>query len=84
MSESTRDGFVTIFNPATGDPWECPEAAVDFWTGEKGWTKEPKSEKALSSMNRDELVAAAAARGIEVPADATKADILAAINAQEG
>lgn len=36
------DGFVTLYNPATDDPWECPEDAVEYWTGEKKWRKTPK------------------------------------------
>lgn len=84
MSETvTEGGFVTLYNPATGDPWPCPEPAVPDWEA-KGWTRSPASEKSLSSMNKDELIAAAELRGITVEDGATKADILAAIESQEG
>lgn len=84
MTETVPEGgFVTLHNPHTGDPWECPAPAVEAWEA-KGWTRAPASEKSLSSMNKDELLAAAAARGVTVEEGATKADILAAIQAQEG
>lgn len=28
--------FVWLANPATGDRWQCPEAAADAWRA-KGW-----------------------------------------------
>ena len=44
--------------------------------------EEVKAVKADASMKKDELLAIAAEMGIEVPAKATKADILAAIEAK--
>lgn len=43
------EGFVVIFNPATGDPWPCPEAAVDYWTKDKGWRKTAPTPKAAEA-----------------------------------
>jgi hypothetical protein len=36
-------GFVTIYNPVNGLPWECPdtEDSLAYYTGEKGFTKKP-------------------------------------------
>ena len=38
--------FVTIYSPANGLPWECPntEEALAYWTGEKGFTKKPNKQ----------------------------------------
>jgi hypothetical protein len=42
MSEPTPEGFVTLYNPESGDPWNSPAEAVDDWTA-KGWRKtDPK------------------------------------------
>jgi hypothetical protein len=88
MSETvTEPGFTTLYNPATGDPWPCPDPAVANWEA-KGWTRAPASEKPLSSMSKPELEEAAAKRGVAVDAGATKAEIADAItahdNGQEG
>jgi hypothetical protein len=45
MSETAREGFVVLYNPATGDPWECPEDAVDIWA-DKGWRKTAPTKNA--------------------------------------
>ena len=50
MADSdAREGFVVIYNPETGDPWECPQDAVDYWTGEKGWRKTAPTRKAAEA-----------------------------------
>jgi hypothetical protein len=34
---------VTLWNPVTGLPWDCPAGAVDYWVNERGFSKsEPR------------------------------------------
>lgn len=35
-----RRNFTTLYNPANGLPWDCPNGAVDTFLA-KGWTKNP-------------------------------------------
>jgi hypothetical protein len=49
MSENDApEGFVTLFNPATGDPWNCPEGAVDGWL-DLGWKKTAPNKEAAKA-----------------------------------
>ena len=43
------DGFTVIFNPSSGDPWNCPTDALDYWTGEKGWRKTAPNKQAAAA-----------------------------------
>ena len=36
--------FVTLLNPATGDPWQCPARSVDHFK-DKGWKVAPKAQQ---------------------------------------
>jgi hypothetical protein len=31
-----QDGFTVLHNPTSGDPWNCPDDAVEVWTA-NGW-----------------------------------------------
>ena len=49
MSQYAPEGtFVTLFNPATGDPWQCPTDAVEHYV-EKGWSKTAPTKKAAEA-----------------------------------
>lgn len=69
---------VRLRHPETGGEWDCPAAAVDGWK-ELGW-----QEESLQSKTKAQLSEIAAERGVIVDATATKADMVAALESQEG
>ena len=69
---------VRLRHPETGGEWDCPAAAVDGWK-ELGWV-----EETLQSKTKAELQGIAAERGVNVDTSTSKADIIAAIEGNEG
>ena len=69
---------VRLRHPETGGEWDCPAAAVD------GWKELGGQEDALQSKTQAALQGSAAERGVTVDAATSKADIIAAIEGNEG
>lgn len=69
---------VRLRHPETGGEWDCPAAAVDGWK-ELGW-----QEASLDSKTKAELQQIAADRGVAVSSSSSKADLVSAIESQEG
>ena len=50
MPDNAPDtGFTVIFNPATGDPWACPNDAVDGWVNDLGWKRTAPNKEAAKA-----------------------------------
>lgn len=72
---------VTLYHSETGQPWECPTKAVDYWV-EHGYSTEPVAPSGASRMTKDELLAEAARRDIPVPEGATNPQIIDALTGE--
>lgn len=55
--------FVTIYNPANGLPWRCPETALDLWLS-KGFTKNPNKNSSADAKAEGKSLEAAPAPAV--------------------
>ena len=67
-------------NPADSDQADTGEPGSDSNDGQAAHTGQTDQSGVLDSMTKDELLAEAEQRGVEVKSGATKAEIVAALN----
>lgn len=82
MNEPTRESILHAeVSAGDDDAWPPSELLEVHELNELGAGIEPV-EQSLSSMTKAELAEVAAEAGVELPSKATKADIIAALDAQ--
>lgn len=47
------DQFVTLYNSETGEAWECPAKAVDYWTKHGFRKTQPSGSAAGNSSSKE-------------------------------
>lgn len=47
-TDAPETGHTVIFNPSTGDPWACPNDAVEAWV-DLGWKKTAPNKQAAQA-----------------------------------
>ncbi len=72
--------FVRLRNTQNGAEYDAPETSVGHWLSTGFW--EPV-EQTLTARTKDELQQLAKDRGVPVPANAKKADLVEAVAAVE-
>ncbi len=72
--------FVRLRNTQNGAEYDAPESSVGHWLSTGFW--EP-AEQNLTARSKEELQVLAKERGVPVPANAKKADLVDAVAAAD-